>query len=404
MSTERILVTYLTQAKDLQKKAEGIAVGMTVGSWTDLPLAKQEQLRSYLGEVAHIAPLDVLETGETRGLITISYPSACFTPDIPSLLTGVFGKLSMDGKIKLLDISLPPAFLERFSGPKYGIHGVRERLGVFDRPLFMSIFKSCTGLSLEELEVQFRAQAEGGVDLIKDDEIFFQDDKAPFLTRIKRFKEIGEDVAQKTGKPVLYAANLTGPSTKLIDKAKQAIEAGASCLLFNGLVYGLDLLQQLAEDPDITVPIMAHPALAGAFYPSADYGIAAPLLLGTLQRLAGADLVLFPSPYGNVAMAQTDASQLVQQLISSSGSLKPSFPVPSAGIHPGMVPKLYQDFGLDQVINAGGGVHGHPKGAAAGGTAFLAAIEATLQGKKLSDTATEHEALRLALDKWGGHS
>ncbi|ATO48931.1 2,3-diketo-5-methylthiopentyl-1-phosphate enolase [Brevibacillus laterosporus] len=402
MSTDRILVTYLTQAKDLQKKAEGIAVGMTVGSWTDLPLAKQEQLRAYLGEVAHVAPLESTSSGETRGLITISYPTICFTQDIPSLLTGVFGKLSMDGKIKLVDIQLPPAFLQGFKGPKFGIKGIRKITGVHDRPLLMSIFKSCTGLSLEELEVQFRAQAEGGLDLIKDDEIFFADDKAPFIQRIRRFKAISDEIAEQTGKPVLYAANLTGPSSQLIERAKQAIDAGASCLLFNALAFGFDLLQRLAEDPDIQVPIMAHPALAGAYYPSPDYGIAAPLLLGNLLRLAGADLVLFPSPYGNVALDKLEANQLANHLVGEYGTLQPAFPVPSAGIHPGLVPQLYADFGLDQVVNAGGGIHGHPLGATAGGRAFRAAIDASVNGISLTKAAADSEELRLALEKWGG--
>ena len=43
--------------------------------------------------------------------------------------------------------------------------------------------------------------------------------------------------------------------------------------------------------------------------------------------------------------------------------METGFPVPSAGIHPGMVPNLVADFSMDHVINAGGGIHGHPDGA-----------------------------------------
>ncbi|MGO0063167.1 2,3-diketo-5-methylthiopentyl-1-phosphate enolase [Brevibacillus fluminis] len=402
MNQDRILVTYLTQAKDLRKKAEGIAVGMTVGSWTDVPAAKQEELRPYLGEAVDVTPLSVLESGETRGLVTISYPTRNFTPDIPSLLTGIFGKLSMDGKIKLVDIQFPDSFSSLFPGPKYGIEGIREATRGYDRPLLMSIFKSCLGMPFDDLKTQFRAQAMGGLDLVKDDEIFFADEKAPFLTRIQAFGEIARDVEQSTGKKVLYAANLTGPVHQLIDRAKQAVEAGADCLLFNVLAFGFDVLHRLAADPDVTVPIMAHPALAGAFYPSPDYGIATPLLLGKLMRLAGADLVLFPSPYGNVALDKTEALQLAQNLLHPSVTLKRPFPVPSAGIHPGLVPQLFADFGVDQVVNAGGGIHGHPGGATAGAKAFVDAIAAAVQGRTLADAAQDSEELSLALAKWGG--
>lgn len=401
MSEQRILVTYLTQAKDLQKKAEAIAVGMTVGSWTDLPAAKQEELKPYLGEAVGSQTLDTLDNGESRGLITVSYPLRNFTKDIPSLLTGIFGKLSMDGKIKLVDVQFPDSFLSAFPGPKYGIAGLRERLGAHGRPLLMSIFKSCLGLPFDDLKTQFRAQALGGVDLVKDDEIFFADDRAPFLERISVFKQIARQTEVETGKPVIYAANLTGPVHELNDRAKRAVEAGADCLLFNVLAFGYDALHRLAADPDVQVPIMAHPALAGAFYPSPDYGIATPLLLGKLMRLAGADLVLFPSPYGNVALNKAEALQLSQHLTEPSGSLRQSFPVPSAGIHPGLVPQLYEDFGLNQVVNAGGGIHGHPGGATAGARAFVAAIDAVVAGRTLEEAAAESAELAAALQKWG---
>ncbi|UYZ14233.1 2,3-diketo-5-methylthiopentyl-1-phosphate enolase [Brevibacillus sp. WF146] len=401
MNEQRILVTYLTQAKDLRKKAEGIAVGMTVGTWTDLPAAKQAELKPYLGEAVDTQPLETRENGETRGLITVSYPVRNFTADIPSLLTGIFGKLSMDGKIKLIDVQFPEAFLNGFPGPRFGIDGLRERLGVHDRPLLMSIFKSCLGMPFDDLKAQFRAQALGGVDLVKDDEIFFADDRAPFLERIKAFKQIAAETEAQTGKPVLYAANLTGPVHELNERAKRAVEAGADCLLFNVLAFGFDALHRLAADPDVSVPIMAHPALAGAFYPSPDYGIATPLLLGKLMRIAGADLVLFPSPYGSVALDKAEALRLAEHLTAPLHGMRRAFPVPSAGIHPGLVPQLYEDFGQDQVVNAGGGIHGHPGGATAGGRAFVAAIEAVVAGRSLADAAAESPELAAALEKWG---
>ncbi|RNB52988.1 2,3-diketo-5-methylthiopentyl-1-phosphate enolase [Brevibacillus gelatini] len=402
MSEQRILVTYLTQAKDLNKKAAAIAVGMTVGSWTDLPAAKQAELAPYLGEAVSATPLETLENGDVRGLITVSYPTRNFTSDIPSLLTGIFGKLSMDGKIKLVDIAFPDSFLQAFPGPKFGIEGLRSRLNAHNRPLLMSIFKSCLGLPFDDLKTQFKAQAAGGVDLVKDDEIFFADDRAPFLERIRAFKEIARETEAETGKPVLYAANLTGPINELNEKAKRAVEAGADCLLFNVLAFGFDALHRLAADPDVNVPIMAHPALAGAYYPSPDYGIATPLLLGTLMRIAGADLVLFPSPYGNVALDKTEALQLAQNLTTPLAGVRRSFPVPSAGIHPGLVPQLYQDFGLDQIVNAGGGIHGHPGGATAGAKAFVDAIAAVTAGHSLAEAAAGSPELAVALEKWGG--
>ncbi|MFZ0076483.1 MAG: RuBisCO large subunit C-terminal-like domain-containing protein, partial [Exiguobacterium undae] len=83
------------------------------------------------------------------------------------------------------------------------------------------------------------------------------------------------------------------------------------------------------------------------------------------------------------------------------GETKTILPVPSAGIHPGLVAQLVRDFGVDSVINAGGGVHGHPQGAAAGVIAFRQALDAALAGESLTSAAHRHEELRVALDVWG---
>ncbi|OJF18294.1 MAG: 2,3-diketo-5-methylthiopentyl-1-phosphate enolase, partial [Bacillaceae bacterium G1] len=314
-----VLATYLVHgAQDVSKKAKSIAVGLTVGTWTELPRDKQEKMAPHLGKVLQVKELAPTQDGEPRALVTIGYPVINVTPDFPALLTTVFGKLSMDGQIKLVDLELPELLLRQFPGPRFGIEGIRNRLGVHDRPLLMSIFKQCIGLSLDELEDEYQKQIDGGVDLVKDDEIFFRDDQAPVLERVRAFARRNEEREKQTGQKVLYAVNLTGPVTELLEKARRLVDAGASCLLLNVTPYGLDILHRLAADPDIQVPIMAHPAFSGALYASPQYGVSAPLWLGKLLRWAGADIVLFPSPYGSVAMPREESLQVADYLRDES--------------------------------------------------------------------------------------
>ncbi|MED4604532.1 2,3-diketo-5-methylthiopentyl-1-phosphate enolase, partial [Paenibacillus validus] len=290
---------------DFHKKATGIAVGLTVGSWTDLPEARKAEMEKHLGRVVSVdvhEPAAGESLGERYADIRIAYPDVNFSRDIPALLVTVFGKLSMDGRIKLTDLTFSPSFLDAFPGPRFGLQGVRDLLGVQDRPLLMSIFKSVIGHDLPALREQFYQQALGGVDLIKDDEILFENPLTPIERRVEACMEAAEQAGRETGQKLLYAANLTGPTFGLVEQARRAIGAGANALLFNVLAYGFDALAELSRHPDVNVPIMAHPALAGAFYPSAYHGISANVLLGKLMRLAGADLVLFPSPYGSVVM------------------------------------------------------------------------------------------------------
>ena len=406
-----IIATYLLHdfKGEHEKKAEGIALGLTVGTWTELPHLVQKQLEKHKGRVISVTPLPEenqvnLYFGQKvyRSEIRIAYPAGNFSNDLPAILTTVFGKLSLDGEIKLIDLDFVGDIQKAFPGPRFGIAGIREKIDVFDRPLVMSIFKGVLGRDLAYHNEQLLQQALGGVDLVKDDEILFDQEQTPFFDRVRTGKAILEDVYETTGHRTLYAVNLSGKTFELLEKAELAAEAGADALLFNVHTYGLDVLQALRENDRINLPIMAHPAYSGALASSSFYGVSYSLLLGKLIRLAGADLSLFPSPYGNVALDKAETLAIAEALTKHEPSWKKAFPVPSAGIHPGMVPDLMKDFGLESVINAGGGIHGHPDGAKGGAHAFRSAVEAVLSGKSLALAAKEDHALQKALTLWGG--
>ncbi|SFA77286.1 MULTISPECIES: 2,3-diketo-5-methylthiopentyl-1-phosphate enolase [unclassified Bacillus (in: firmicutes)] len=395
-----LIATYAVNdhCENPEKKAEEIALGLTVGSWTNLPELEQNQLRRHKGRVVSV---EAVSNGQVEAaILKIAYPAVNFSNDIPAILTTVFGKLSLDGKIKLIDLQFDAALKNVFPGPRFGVEGIRNLTSVYDKPLLMSIFKGVLGRDMDFLIRQLKEQALGGINIVKDDEILFENELTPFEKRIVEGKKVLHEVYEQTGNKTLYAVNLTGRTSKLRDQARRAAELGADLLLFNVFSYGLDTLQELREDDEIALPFMAHPAFSGALTSSPDYGVSNSLLLGKLLRYAGADLSLFPSPYGSVALEKNQTLSISRELLLPD-SLKPAFPVPSAGIHPGLVPLLIEDFGNDCVINAGGGVHGHPDGAQGGGRAFIQAIETHLKGKSLFVGAEQYPELKKAIQLWG---
>ncbi len=89
-----ILATYLVHDHNgnLEKKAEGIALGLTIGSWTELPQLEQEQLRKHKGRVVSVKELSsndrvnsYLGNTVTRGIIQIAYPSFNYSNDLPAI-------------------------------------------------------------------------------------------------------------------------------------------------------------------------------------------------------------------------------------------------------------------------------------------------------------------------------
>ncbi len=390
MSNELLATYAIPRRGDWQRRAEEMAVGTTVGSWTDLPALEQERLAQFLGRVRRCDPVS-----DDWAHVDVAYPAVNLPPQLSSVLTVAFGKLSLDGAIRLVGLSLPDSWHEALAGPHHGVQGVRARLGVQSRPLLLSIFKSENGRTLPEFVEALRAQWAGGADVVKDDEIFFADQAAPLGDRVRAARDVAASLAARSGRPApLYAANLTASGDRAVDQATTALAAGAEAFLVSPYAMGLDTLTALSRLEPHPI-LLAHPAFAGAFINTPAHGVAASVALGLLVRAAGADVGIFPSPYGSVSLPRDEALAVGREL-TRPDARRPALPAPAAGLHPGLVSRLVADFGPDVVINAGGAIHGHPGGTRAGARAFRAAIDRLSN----SDGPAPPE-LVAAWEKWG---
>lgn len=373
---------------DAVKQAKIIAVGQTAGTWNERFAVREESLRSHLATVTNI---HTESTGES--IATVSFPESNVENDIPSLLTMIFGKYSMGGIAKIMAVRLPKNYGMQ---PKLGISGIRNRLGVFDRSLIMAIFKPALGLTANDHAEILAEVAISGLDIIKDDEIMGNLASAPTLARLHACNEIIAKLKQETGRTILYAINVTGNATTIVKNARMLVKEGANALLLNVLAYGFSVLEAIASDPEINVPIFAHPALAGAFCISPDSGMAYSVVLGTLIAHAGADAVLYPAHYGNLPFDATEEAKIRDNLRNRG-----VFPVPSAGIHPGIIPKVLTDYGNDVILNAGTGIMDHPDGPGMGVKAFFEALDRVKQGQSFNLENIPDSPLGRAIAKWG---
>lgn len=373
---------------DAFRQAKVIAIGQTAGTWDERFSHREDNLRSHLAEVVNVQTDD-----QGYSIATIRFPEINVENDIASLLTMIFGKYSMAGVGKIVAVRLPENY-GRF--PKFGIQGIREQLQVFDRPLIMAIFKPALGLSAADHGAILEQVATAGLDIIKDDEIMGDLDVAPTRERLKACRPILERIKQETGRTVLYAVNVTGSAQTLLEKAKILVNEGANALLLNVLTYGFSVLEALVADPEINVPIFAHPALAGALCASPDTGLSYSVVLGTLMAHGGADAVLYPAHYGSLPFDPAEEQKIRDQLRSRG-----VFPVPSAGINPGIVPKALTDYGHDVILNAGTGIMDHPDGPSAGVQAFFQALERYQRDQPFDLETLPESPLRRAIEKWG---
>ena len=203
------------------------------------------------------------------------------------------------------------------------------------------------------------------------------------------------------GEKTLYAFNITDRTENLKKNAMTVLEHGGNALLVNYNTIGLDAARMLADDPEIDVPILAHSDYTGALYESPWSGLSINLIVATLPRLAGLDMIIALSPYGKFPMSMDSFVSAGYKMLAPLGHIKPVFSMPGGGTTQGHIEDIINKFGKDVMIAAGGANHGHPMGPAAGARAFRQGIDAVMAGKTLKEAGKEYKELGIALDLWG---
>lgn len=382
-----VRVTYrLPQGADPQKLGGKIAVGQTAGSWN---AAWEHRAPAFAAHMAKV--VDTFEGDDGHPHAVVEFPDADLEGDLGSLLTLVFGKYSMAGPLKVTDIELPQDFGRT---PKVGLSGLRDRLDVHGRPFVMAIFKPALGLSAAEHGAVLKDVGLAGLDLIKDDEIMADLPSAPTAARLAAGRAALDAVQDATGRRPLYAVNCTGGGHGVVSRARQLEDGGAEALLLNGLAYGWHVVEQVRDAVDL--PILLHPAMAGALCGAPDHGFSYRSILGQLAAHSGVDAVLYPAHYGSLPFAVSE-----EHAIRDALRARDVAPVPSAGIHPGVVPRALDHYGDDVVLNAGTGIMDHPGGPADGVRAFFEALERAIPGQPFDLDAIPDGPLRVALETWG---
>jgi len=396
-----IATYYVESGLGLVEAGRQIAIEQSVGTWTEVTTTTrriQERLSAKVFKWK----------GENEGLVYIAYPNELFdleTGGIPNLLSIVAGNLfslSAIKNVRLLDLQIPKEIAEMFPGPKFGIEELRRMVGTLQdrRPHLGTIVKPKVGLTPKQTAKVAYEAAMGGVDFIKDDETLTNQRFCPLLERVSEVMEALDRAREETGRKTLYAVNITAKADRMLELADQAIEHGANMLMVDVLTAGFSTVRMLAQDPSVRVPLHIHRAMHGAITRNPKHGIHM-MVIAKLVRLAGGDQLHTGTAAGKMEKEASEVRRVNDFLRSGWHGLKTVFPVASGGIHPGIVPANIEGLGRDIVINAGGGIHGHPMGTRAGAKAMRQAIEACMRGIPLQAYAEDHEELRVALQAWG---
>lgn len=404
-----VIATYLYRSSagaDIHGAARTLAELQSTGTWVTLALETPDVRERHAGRVVAIWEVPDNEMSDTSAastrdwIIQIGIPAHNIGQQIPLLLATVYGECASAGNVKLIDLQLPKSFTDSLKGPKFGVSGLRDLTGARDRPLVIAMMKPALGLTPSESADVFYQLALGGADAVKDDELLVAHPWSELVDRVREHARAADRAYEETGHRTIHFANVTDRPDRMVENARRAVDAGATGLMVDFMTVGISAISMLADDPDLNVPVLGHLAFAGAVYASPWTGVSSHLVLGKLPRLAGADLVVYPSPYGSLRYARSKHLRLATSMTASLHGVRPILPVPGGGLHAGMVPALLADLGPDHGFGAGGALHGHPSGPAAGVRAIRQAIDAVGRGETLRAAAAENRELADALHTW----
>ncbi|MGB0904361.1 MAG: RuBisCO large subunit C-terminal-like domain-containing protein, partial [Mangrovicoccus sp.] len=340
----------------------------------------------------------------SRARLTLSWPVNNIGPDLPNLMATIAGNLfelrGLTG-LRLTDLRLPAAFSQAGPGPRFGIAGTRDLTGCEKGPLIGTIVKPSIGFTAAQTAELAGTLATAGIDFIKDDELQANGRVCPFDDRARQVMDALNAAADRSGKKVMYAFNLTGEIDDMRRRHDLVRDLGGTCVMVSLNSVGITGLLALARHTEL--PLHCHRNGWG-------YLSRAPMLgwdyapWSKIMRLAGADHMhvnglgnKFSEPDDSVMVS---AKALQTPLFEQAPML--TMPVFSSGQTVHQPGETYARLGnADCIYAAGGGIMGHPDGPAAGVTSLRESWDAAMAGISAQDYAKTHPALARALEPRG---
>ena len=400
--SERINASYhLSTSADPQRTAALIAGEQSSGTFIAIP-GEDEALKARAAATYDIQTLDdqPLEGDVRHYRLTLSWPLANIGPSLPNLMATMAGNLYELRPVKslrLLDFDLPRAFADAYPGPAFGIVGTRALTGVPQAPLIGTIIKPSVGLSAADTAAMVEQLCAAGIDFIKDDELQADGPACPFDERVRLCMQVIRKHAERSGRKVMYAFNLTGELDEMRRRHDLVIAEGGTAVMLSLNSVGMSGFNAFRKHAQL--PVHAHRNGWGYLQTGWSY-----VAWQKLWRLAGVDHM---HVNGIANKFQEDDDSVIA---SARACLKPLFshkpcavmPVFSSGQTVMQAEPTWQRLqSPDLIYLAGGGLFAHPGGIASGVSALRQAWDAAMAGVPLQQAATTHRELREAIATFG---
>jgi ribulose-bisphosphate carboxylase large chain len=411
---ERITATYYIETPhDPEAAAQVLAGEQSSGTFVAVPgetAALKERFAARVESVEYLETVDnpaipgsVSATGQYhRAQVRVSWSIENFGYNLPVLVSTLQGNLyeirQFTG-LKLIEIDLPDSFRNHYHGPKFGITGCRKLTNVTDRPLIGTIIKPSIGLSATETAAMVKTLAEAGIDFIKDDELLSSSANSDFTERLNAVMAVVNAHADKTGKKVMFAFNISGEIDEMLRRYEHIVNAGGTCAMLSINSVGLSAVKKISDQQQLAIHghrngwgmLTRHPLLGIDFK-----------AYQKLWRLAGVDQLHVNGIDNKFWESDDSVVASIKSCLSAMYSHHSPLPVVSSGQWGGQAFETYRRTKtVDLLYMAGGGIMAHPMGAAAGVVALQQAWKAAVDGLTIEKTAQLYPEFAKSVEKFG---
>lgn len=412
---ERITATYYIETPfAVDKAAEVLAGEQSSGTFVAVPGETRELKERFAAQVESIEFLETVKEPAIPGAfsksgqyhranIQVSWSIENFGYNLPTLVSTLQGNLyeiTQFTGLKLMDIEFPGSYAKHYSGPKFGIHGCRNLTGVKPgRPLIGTIIKPSIGLTPEQTAEMVKTLTEAGIDFIKDDELMGSSANSPFEKRVDAVMKIISDHADKTGKKVMYAFNISDEIDEMLRKYEYVVAAGGTSVMISLNSVGLSASKKICDQGQLAIHghrngwgmLNRHPLL-GIEFPAYQ----------KLWRLAGVDQLHVNGIQNKFWESDDSVVKSIEACLTPLFEGYSILPVVSSGQWGGQAFETYRRVPTtDLLYMAGGGIMAHPDGAAGGVAALQQAWEGAVNGMTIEQTAAQHSEFRHSVEKFG---
>ncbi len=411
---ERILATYYIETPYAPEKAAAVLAGeQSSGTFVAVPGETEELKQRFAARVESVQLLETVKEPAIpgasskdglyhRAIVKVSWSIENFGYNLPVLVSTLQGNLyeiTQFTGLKLMDIELPASYGNHFRGPAFGINGCREMTQVTDRPLIGTIIKPSIGLTPEQTAGMVDVLADAGIDFVKDDELLSSSANSSFEERLKAVMTVINRHADKTGKKVMYAFNISGETDEMLSRYEKIVNAGGTCAMVSINSVGLSGVKKICDQGQLAIHahrngwgmLTRHPLLGIDFR-----------AYQKIWRLAGVDQLHVNGIQNKFWESDDSVVNSIEACLTPMFNHKTVLPVVSSGQWGGQAFETWRRTKtVDLLYMAGGGIMAHPMGAATGVTALQQAWKGAVEGLTLEETASQYPAFSESIKKFG---